>query len=288
MNTVDAVVLTMNDRPDEFAAAMASLLAQEGVTLNVVVVGNGCVPDGVPDGVRTLALPENLGIPGGRNAGANALGGGEFLLFFDNDAVLPGRDDLARLIAEFDRHPEAAYVQPRIADPVTGVTLPRWVPRPRGARPRTPGTVATMSEGIVLIRRDDFDRAGGWPGHYFLFHEGLDLAWRLWDLGRTGRYAPQVVVHHPATDPARHEGFHRLSARNRVWAAYRNLPRPLIPVYLGLWTVLTVARLRSAGALAATLRGFREGLAGRGEQARRPIAWGTVGRLTRVGRPPVI
>lgn len=288
MSTVDVVVLTMNDRPAEFAEAMASLLAQEGVTLDVVVVGNGCVPDGVPGGVRTVALPENVGIPAGRNAGAEALGGGEFLLFFDNDAVLPRRDDVARLVAELRDHPEAAYVQPRFADPVTGVTLPRWVPRPRGSGPRRAGTVATMSEGVVLVRRDDFDRAGGWPGHYFLFHEGLDLAWRLWDLGRTGRYAPGIVVHHPATDPARHAGFHRLNARNRVWAAYRNLPMPLTSLYVGSWTVLTLARLRSRAALAATLSGFREGLATRRDQARRPIAWRTVGRLTRAGRPPVI
>ncbi|WP_026410959.1 glycosyltransferase family 2 protein [Actinomadura oligospora] len=288
MSTVDAVVLTMNDRPDEFAQAMASLLAQEGVTLNVVVVGNGCVPDGVPDGVRTVTLPENVGIPEGRNVGADALGRGEFVLFFDNDAVLPRRDDVARLVAELERHPGTAYVQPRFADPVTGVTLARWVPRPRGAGPRRGGAVATMSEGIVLVGRADFERAGGWPGHYFLFHEGLDLAWRLWDLGRTGRYAPHVVVHHPATDPARHAGFHRLSARNRVWAAYRNLPMPLTSVYVGLWAVLTLARVRSRAALGATLRGFREGLATRHEQVRKPISWRTVGRLTRVGRPPVI
>ncbi|MFC9221338.1 hypothetical protein ACFT8W_11220 [Streptomyces hygroscopicus] len=41
---VGAVVLTMNDRPEEFPRAMASLLAQQGVDLDVVVVGNGCRP----------------------------------------------------------------------------------------------------------------------------------------------------------------------------------------------------------------------------------------------------
>ncbi|MFI6521046.1 glycosyltransferase family 2 protein [Spirillospora sp. NPDC050679] len=285
---VDAIVLTMNDRPAEFAEAMASLLGQTGVRLNAVVVGNGCEPEGVPDGVRTVALPENVGIPEGRNIGAEALSGGEFLFFFDNDAILPTADTLARLIAELRRRPTAAYVQPRIADPVTGTTLGRWVPRLRGTDPERPGTVASMSEGIIVIRRADFERAGGWPGHYFLFHEGLDLAWRLWNLGRTGWYAPDIVVHHPATSPARHAAFHRLNARNRVWAAYRNLPAPLIPLYLGVWTPLTFARLRSGDAARASLTGFREGLAARRTQTRRPITWRTAARLTRAGRPPII
>lgn len=67
----------MNDRPEEFPRAMASLLAQEGADLRVVIVGNGCEPDYVPDGVTPLALPENLGIPEGRNVGADALAGPE-------------------------------------------------------------------------------------------------------------------------------------------------------------------------------------------------------------------
>ncbi|GGO62918.1 hypothetical protein GCM10012289_08610 [Nonomuraea cavernae] len=68
--TVDVVVLTMNDRPDAFPRAMASLLAQRGVDLRVVVVGNGVEPDHVPAGVRAVTLPANEGIPQGRNVGA--------------------------------------------------------------------------------------------------------------------------------------------------------------------------------------------------------------------------
>ncbi|WP_067477575.1 glycosyltransferase family 2 protein [Actinomadura hibisca] len=278
----------MNDRPTEFAEAMASLLAQTDVALNVVVVGNGCEPDNVPDGVRTVTLSKNVGIPEGRNVGAEALQNGEFLFFFDNDALLPTSDTLARLIAELRHHPTAAYAQPRIADPATGTTLARWVPRLRGTDPTRPGTVASMSEGIIVIRRADFERAGGWPGHYFLFHEGLDLAWRLWNLGKTGWYAPNVTVHHPATSPTRHATFHHLNARNRVWAAYRNLPAPLLPLYLAIWTPLTFARLRTRNAARATLTGFREGFTTRQAQTRRPITWHTAARLTRAGRPPII
>ncbi|MDP9843410.1 glycosyltransferase family 2 protein [Streptosporangium lutulentum] len=288
--TVDVVVLTMNDRPLAFPQAMASLLAQQDVESRVIIVGNGVEPDQVPAGVRAVALPVNEGIPQGRNVGADALAGsgcGEFVFFFDNDAVLPAPDVLARLVAEARRHPEAAYIQPRIADPDTGVTLRRWVPRLRAGDVTRPGTITVMAEGVVLIRRADYERAGGWPGRFFLFHEGIDLSWRLWDLGRTGWYAPDIVIHHPATDPARHTTFYRLVARNRVWLAYRRLPAPLIPVYLATWTLLSITRIRSRANLAVWFAGLREGLKG-GHGQRRPMSWTTVLRLTRAGRPPII
>ncbi len=63
------VVLTMGNRPAELAAGIDSLLAQRDVTLDVVVVGNGWSPSGLPAGVKTCGLPENVGIPAGRNAG---------------------------------------------------------------------------------------------------------------------------------------------------------------------------------------------------------------------------
>lgn len=284
--TVGAVVLTMNDRPEEFARAMATLLAQEGIDLDVVVVGNGCVPERVPPEVRTVDLPENLGIPEGRNIGAANVKG-DYLFFFDNDAYLPATNVLSRLTAEFVREPGLAYVQPRITDPDDHTTLRRWVPRLRASDPTRPGVVTVMAEGVVMVRRPAFDAVGGWPGHFFLFHEGIDLAWRLWDHGHTGRYMPDVIVHHPATNPARHDAFYRLNARNRVWLAQRNLPRVLIPFNLATWTLVTLWRIRSRSALRVSLMGFREGLRG-GYGSRSPMRWHTVARLTRAGRPPIL
>ncbi|KIF76861.1 glycosyl transferase [Streptomyces sp. 150FB] len=284
--SVGAVVLTMNDRPEEFPRAMASLLAQEGIDLDVVVVGNGCTPQQIPPGVRTVDLPDNVGIPEGRNIGADNVKG-DYLFFFDNDAYLPDTHVLVSLVAELHEDPQLAYAQPRITDPDTHITLRRWVPRLRAADPSRPGTVTVMAEGVVLVRRDAFDKAGGWPGHFFLFHEGIDLAWRLWNEGHTGRYVPDIIVHHPATDPARHDTFYRLNARNRVWLARRNLPRPLIPLNLATWILITLWRVRNRSALRVSLTGFREGLRG-GQGTQRPMSWRTVARLTRAGRPPIL
>lgn len=286
---IDVVVLTMNDRHRELDQALTTLLAQRGVELNVVVVGNGCTLKELPDGVATIDLPDNLGAPEGRNIGARALSGGEYLFFYDDDAAMPAPDTLLRLAGELESRPEAAYVQPRIVAFDGHTTLRRWVPRLRTKHAGRPGVVTTMSEGVVLIRRADFEAVGGWAGHFFFFHEGLDLTWRLWNLGKTGWYAADIVINHPATEPTRHEVFHRFNSRNRVWAAYRNLPWPLLLPYLAAWTSITLLRYRrSPAALQASYEGFREGLTTRGQQDRRPINWRTVARLTAAGRPPII
>ena len=92
---------------------------------------------------------------------------------------------------------------------------------------------------------------------------------------------------HPATAPSRHDLYYRLNARNRVWLARRNLPAVLVPAYLAVWSVLTVARNRNLHALRTWFAGFAEGWrtdAG----PRHPIRWRTVWLMTRLGRPPII
>ena len=284
--SVGAVVLSMGTRPVDFPRALTSLLAQRGVDLDVVVVGNGWAPVDLPDGVRSVHLPENVGIPEGRNVGA-AEARGEVLFFYDDDAYLPSDDVLARLCAVLERDRRIAAVQPRPLDPTGKPSPTRWVPRPGGRDPLRAGVVGWVWEGTFVVRRVAFEEVGGWPGHFFYGHESIDLVWKLWDAGWVTWYEPDVVVNHPATSPARHDVYYRNNARNRVWVARRNLPAPLLVVYLGVWTAVTVLRLRSPRLLAVWFSGFREGW-GPGAGERRPMRWRTAWRLTRAGRPPVI
>lgn len=284
--TVAAVVLSMGNRPVELARALESLLTQEGVELDVVLVGNGWEPSGIPAGVRTVHLPDNVGIPEGRNVGARAARG-EIVFFYDDDASLPTTDVLARLAAEFERDERVGVVQPRGADP-TGLPTPRrWVPRLRAGSGGAGGDVVVFWEAVCTVRRRAFEEVGGWPGHFWYGHEGVDLAFRLVDAGWRLVYRPDIVVNHPATQASRHAVFYRMNARNRVWVAKRNLPHPVAELYVATWVAITVARVRDRDNLSTWFRGLREGLrTDAGE--RRPMSWSTVARLTRAGRPPVV
>ncbi|MFG2616236.1 glycosyltransferase family 2 protein [Streptomyces sp. NPDC048507] len=286
-----AVIITMGNRPDELKALLESVARQDGDPVEVVVVGQGVELTGLPEGVRTVALPENLGIPGGRNVGIEAFGPGgrevDALLFLDDDGLLE-RADTAELCRQaFAEDPELGIVSFRIADPDTGVTQRRHVPRLRASDPMRSSRVTTFLGGANAVRTAVFAQVGALPGEFFYAHEETDLAWRALDAGWLIDYRADMVLLHPTTAPSRHAVYHRMVARNRVWLARRNLPAPLVPVYLGVWLALTLVRRPSAPALKAWFGGFKEGWT-TPCGPRRPMRWRTVWRLTRLGRPPVI
>ncbi|WP_251051665.1 glycosyltransferase [Streptomyces sp. ISL-86] len=286
-----AVIITMGNRPDELKALLDSVARQEGAPVEVVVVGQGVKVTGLPDGVRTVDLPENLGIPGGRNVGIEAFGPSgsdvDALLFLDDDGLLE-RTDTAELCRQaFAEDPELGIVSFRIADPDTGETQRRHVPRLRAADPMRSSRVTTFLGGANAVRTKVFEQVGDLPGDFFYAHEETDLAWRALDAGWLIDYRADMVLLHPTTAPSRHAVYHRMVARNRVWLARRNLPAPLVPVYLGVWLLLTLLRRPSVPALKAWFGGFKEGWT-TPCGPRRPMRWRTVWRLTRLGRPPVI
>ncbi|HWU09053.1 MAG TPA: glycosyltransferase [Streptomyces sp.] len=286
-----AVIITMGNRPDELRALLDSVAEQEGDRIEVVVVGNGApVPD-VPPGVRTVELPENLGIPGGRNVGIEAFGPSgadvDVLLFLDDDGHLPNTDTAELCRQAFEADPELGIITFRIADPDTGVTQRRHVPRLRASDPMRSSRVTTFLGGANAVRSQVIAEAGPLPGEFFYAHEETDLAWRALDAGWMIDYRADMVLNHPTTAPSRHAVYHRMVARNRVWLARRNLPAPLVPLYVGVWLLLTLVRRPSLPALKAWFGGFREGWT-KPCGPRRPIRWRTVWRLTRLGRPPVI
>lgn len=286
-----AVIITMGNRPAELRALLDSVAKQEGDRIEVVVVGNGSpVPD-VPAGVRTVELPENLGIPGGRNVGIEAFGPSgadvDALLFLDDDGLLPLTDTAELCRQAFEADPKLGIISFRIADPDTGETQRRHVPRLRAADPMRSSRVTTFLGGANAVRTRVIAEVGPLPGDFFYAHEETDLAWRALDAGWLIDYRADMVLNHPTTAPSRHAVYHRMVARNRVWLARRNLPAPLVPVYLGVWLLLTLLRKPSGPALKAWFGGFREGWS-TACGPRRPMKWRTVWRLTRLGRPPVI
>ncbi|MGW6208319.1 glycosyltransferase family 2 protein [Streptomyces sp. NPDC055089] len=286
-----AVIITMGNRPAELRALLDSVAKQDGDRIEVVVVGNGSAVPDVPAGVRTVELPENLGIPGGRNVGIEAFGPSgadvDALLFLDDDGHLPLTDTAELCRQAFEADPKLGIISFRIADPDTGETQRRHVPRLRAADPMRSSRVTTFLGGANAVRTRVIAEVGPLPGDFFYAHEETDLAWRALDAGWLIDYRADMVLNHPTTAPSRHAVYHRMVARNRVWLARRNLPAPLVPVYLGVWLLLTLLRKPSGPALKAWFGGFREGWS-TPCGPRRPMKWRTVWRLTRLGRPPVI
>ena len=142
---LSVVVLTMGNRPVELERAVQSALdlRADDLDIEIVLVGNGAdVPGTWPDAVTVIRLPENVGIPAGRNRGAEA-SSGELVVFLDDDGFYDSRDA---------RRPPARPVHRR---PVPGR---RVVPRTRpGGRPRRAAArpaAARRRPAAVLGRHD--------------------------------------------------------------------------------------------------------------------------------------
>jgi GT2 family glycosyltransferase len=284
---IGCVVLTQGRRPAELAAALDSLAAQRNVRLDVAVVGNGWEPAGLPEGVHAVALAQDRGIPAGRNAGVPAVAG-DLLFFLDDDARLAGTDALARVARAFAADPALGLVQLRVEPLRPGGARSRdWVPRLRNGDPGRSSEITVVWEGAVGLRRDVFERVGGWPAPFRFVHEGVDLGWRVMDAGYRVRYMGDATVLHPSPTGTPHGYSYYFGARNRVWLARRYLPLPLGALYVTAFALRTVPRLKTRRAVQEAARGYRDGM--RGPCAGRSrLRARTLLRMTRAGRPPIM
>lgn len=283
------VVLTMGDRHDELRAAVDSILRQT-VPSPVLIHVNGA-PIGPVEAefaadpnVRVQGTAANVGAPQGRNEAIKNLGPHMHIIgCLDDDAVLLDRATNERLCQEFSDD-DVAAVTLRIVDE-NGLTSRRHNPRVGTGSSETSGEVATFLAGACAFRHRSFNFVGGYWGLLVYGHEELDLAWRFIDDGQSIRYLADLRVFHPRTEIARHAEGWRLTGRNRVLVARRGLPIPLVWAHSVAWLLVGLGRAPKncrRPYASGWLSGWRISV------ERRPMRWSTVGRLTRLGRPPIL
>jgi len=265
---------------------LASLRDQE-VELETLVVDNGS-GDGTlalleREGVPHLSLPENVGFARAMNLGAARVEA-EAILALNADTILePGA--VRALLAALAAQPTLGGVQPRILqleggerDPDSArlysagqaltrdgravelgageAQLPRYLARRE---------VFGVCGAACLLRRELFDRLGGYDERYFSFYEDVDLNLRA-RIARWGfEYVPEAVVWHLGNaswtvEAPRPSAWNaRLVARNRIVTQAKFVPARALPRIFVVegGSLLRAARERR---LRATLAGKLEGL----------------------------
>lgn len=280
------VVLTMGDRPAEVATALNSIKAADP-DAHVLLLVNAAAPAGepnLPDGVEVIHAGENLGVPGGRDF-AVARCDTDVVAFLDDDAELLTSVTSELLDRAFE-DPNVGATTFRLHD-AAGTTARRHNPRPGRTGSDQAGSVPTFLGGACAIRRSAYVDVGGYWPTLFYAHEELDLSWRLLDGGYDVIYEPRISVYHPATPISRHADGWRLTGRNRVLVARRNLPVPILLAHVLIWLVGGVVRAPDWSCRRSYIGGWLQGWRIR-DVPRRAIRWRTVVRLARIGRPPVI
>lgn len=186
--------------------------------------------------VEFLRLAANAGV-GGFEAGVRKSRGDIVLLLDDDAAPDPAGLRAALEALALDPGAAAATLSPR--HPWTG--SPEWpflgeapVPARLGPPPNAePHSHPFHDHWPVmgcanLVRRDAWDRAGGYESAFFLYRNDTDLALKLLAVGSRVLADPSWVVWHDSPAAARKSPrWFRLATRNWVWMCRRHAPGPL-------------------------------------------------------------
>jgi GT2 family glycosyltransferase len=170
--------------------------------------------------VRLAALAANVGFGAGNNRGA-ALASGRWLLLLNSDAyVRPGAID--ELVRFAEARPEIGVAGPRLLWPdgrlqrscrrfptlfrlaTEYLYLRKLMPRSRILNGfyygefahDEPWRVDWLTGACLLVRRDLFERLGGFDEAFFLYSEEVDLLYRARGLGAETWYDPAAEVVH--------------------------------------------------------------------------------------------
>lgn len=233
-------------------------LADQGAELELLVVDNGSGDGSVEllreRGVPHVSLPQNVGFAAAVNLGA-ARTKAPAVLALNADTVLePGA--VGRLAAALAADPELGGVQPRIlqlepggerdaerarlysrgmALSADGRAFEEGAGEAQDSRSATAREVFGVCGAACLLRRELFERLGGYDERYFAFYEDVDLNVRARIAGWRFAYVPEAVVWHlgnatwMAEAPSPGAWNARLVARNRLATQAKFMPARSLP-----------------------------------------------------------
>jgi GT2 family glycosyltransferase len=231
---------------------------------HIVVVDNASHDDSLQlaaallTGVELIRLPENVGFARGNNIAAAAARRFDALALLNPDAFAePGW--LEVLVEYAERYPQFSSFASRMLlaarpDYLDGAgdsyhAAGRAWRNGHGASaadwPAGDREVFAPCAAAALYRRDAFQAVGGFDERYFCYFEDVDLGFRLRLQGGRALYVQSAVVRHVSSGVAGYQSdfavYH--GERNAVWTFAKDMPGPLLFLYLPQHIALNLAAL---------------------------------------------
>jgi len=248
-----AVIVVNANGGELLERALASVAAQTLQPRRVVVVDNASV-DGSVDGleqrhptVEVIRLDRNVGFGAANNIGVQAVSDCTWVALLNPDAF-PEPRWLEALLGAARAESDYSFFASRLLladDPgrldgtgdvyhVSGLAFRRDHGRAAANGARRRAEVFAPCAAAAMYERSAFVEAGGFDEHYFAYLEDLDLAFRLRLAGHRCLYVPEsTVLHVGSPTTGRTSDFTVFHAqRNLVWTYAKNMPTPLVWLYL--------------------------------------------------------
>jgi len=261
--TVAVLIVNWNGG-DLLARCLDSVAQQRRTPDHIIVVDNASSDQSLERAskqlqrVELLRLASNVGFAKANNIAAQAARRFDAFALLNPDAFAePGW--LEALVDAAERRPDAACCasQIRLASApeyldgagdsyhVSGRAWRNGHGTPCADWPQIDAEVFAPCAAAGLYRRDAFEEVGGFDERYFCYFEDVDLGFRLRLRGYRCLYVHSAVVQHVSSGLSGYRSnfavYH--GERNAIWTFVKNMPGPLLWLYLPQHIVLNLAAL---------------------------------------------
>jgi len=246
-----AVVIVNYNAGAYLARCVTTLLASAGgIDLDVLVIDNDSRDGSAPlaksaqPAIRVTMNPTNRGLSAAWNQGAEDTDS-PWILFLNPDAEI-WAGTLSGFVKVGEERPDVAVlgpvvrnadgtiyesgrVFPTVAQAVGHAFIGAFAPDNRFTRAYRQTDRDRLSErevdwvsgACMLVRRQAFERVGGFDEGFFLYAEELDLTTRLREAGSKVLYTPELeIVHEGAVSTGRSAKMHRMHSAS-IYRYYR-------------------------------------------------------------------
>ena len=222
---------------------LKAVFAQDIKDQEVIVVDNGSTDGSLEylnayPGVRTIAMDKNYGFCGAVNAGIKAADS-EYVILLNNDTEV--EPDFARELLNAIKSDEKIFScsskmvqfqdRTRMDDAGDYYCALGWAfgRGKNGLVENYEDSVEIFAScaGAAIYRKEMLESLGYFDENHFAYLEDIDLGYRARIQGYKNVYAPKAVVYHVGSgfSGSAHNAFKvKLSSRNSVYLAYKNMP----------------------------------------------------------------
>lgn len=218
MNRISVVIVSFN-APLFLHMCLESVYASlNDIEGEIVVVDNDSSEDCASmirenfPGARLIVNKDNVGFSRAANQGAE-VAQGDYLLILNPDVVLP-EDGLKKVLTYAQDHPDMGALGCRFING-TGELLPECKRNLPGIRAATSklfgfdwgyyandleeketGDVAVLTGAFMFLKRELYEKAGGFDERFFMFGEDIDLSYLIHKSGHTNRFLGSLTIIH--------------------------------------------------------------------------------------------
>ena len=248
ISTLSLIVVTFG-RKTEPLECIAQIVDQECSAFEVVLVDNNENKstseyiaerlNKIDDSrIRYFKTPKNLGVTGGRNFGISKAKG-DILVFIDDDAFFENTDACQMVHREFSRNDNLGVLSFKIINYYSKrIERGEFPHRDKKLHPDKQFETTYFIGTGHAIKREVFEKVGGYADDFFYGMEELDLSFKVMDMGYQIFYFPAVIVWHKQSPSGRLDDKQKWQKylENRIKVGIRNLPWRYVLISCVIWS----------------------------------------------------